>query len=60
MFILAAAAGLAEKDITTPMAIRTPTTPSIHRSTVHHQTPNADRSERGKAWALLAVVMRHP
>ena len=49
MFIRAAAAGLAAKAITTPMAIRMPTTPSIQRSTVHHQTPRAERSDRGKA-----------
>ena len=49
MFIRAAAAGLAAKAMTTPMAMMIPTTPSIQRSTVHHQTPIGERSERGKA-----------
>ena len=50
MFIRAAAAGLAAKAMTTPMAISSATTPSIHLSTVHHHTPIAERSERAKAW----------
>ncbi len=50
-FIRAAAAGLAAKDISTPMKISSATTPSIQRSTVHHHTPSGERSERAKAWA---------
>jgi hypothetical protein len=39
------------------MAMRIAITPSIQRSTVHHQTPSGERSERGKAWAWEGEVI---
>ena len=41
--------------MTTPMAISRTTTPSIQRSTVHHQTPIGERSDRAKACAACAL-----
>jgi hypothetical protein len=59
-FIRAAAAGLAANDMATPMKIRIASTPSIQRSTVHHQMPMEVRSAREKAWAWGELMQRLP